>query len=401
MTGPVTGACRQTENTIVTTKFITNRNVSHQHDPDKRVQVIWSLNLLVSRYQSLFSTEGYVLTNRIGLMGFGRIGRNVFRLLVDHPHLEVAAISDIVDPTGLTYLLKYDSIYGRFPRPVSYADGTMQMEDRKIAFLTAKEPQEVPWKSLGVDLVVDSTGKYRTAEGTQAHLDAGAKRVVVASTPEKPGEVPVLLRGINDGVLTPSTQAIALGSNTSNAVAPILRILDNALGIDRVFFTTVHAMTNDQRLADVPGTDFRTSRAAGENIIPAETNSPEILAQVMPELAGRIQAMALNVPVADGSTVDLTAIVAQPTSREAVNAAVAAAASGRFNGVIEFTADPIVSSDVRSSTYSGVFDSLSTMVMEETMVKTITWFNNGWGYSARIVEVLEQMAIHLAAGGGR
>jgi glyceraldehyde 3-phosphate dehydrogenase len=334
-------------------------------------------------------------------MGFGRIGRNLFRLLVDHPHLEVAAISDIVDPAGLTYLLKYDSIYGRFPRPVSYADGTMQMADRKIAFLTAKEPHEVPWESLGVDLVVDSTGKYRTAEGVQAHLTAGAKRVVVSSTPEKPGEVPVLLRGINDGVLTPSTQAIALGSNTSNAVAPILRILDNALGIDRVFFTTVHAMTNDQRLADVPGTDFRTSRAAGENIIPADTNSPDILAQVMPELAGRIQAMALNVPVADGSTVDLTAIVAQPTSREAVNAAVAAAASGRFNGVIEFTADPIVSSDVRSSTYSGVFDSLSTMVMEETMVKTITWFNNGWGYSARIVEVLEQMAVHLAAGGGR
>jgi glyceraldehyde 3-phosphate dehydrogenase len=334
-------------------------------------------------------------------MGFGRIGRNVFRLLVDHPHLEVAVISDIVDPAGLTYLLKYDSIYGRFPRPVSYADGTMSMEDRKIAFLTAKEPQEVPWETLGVDLVVDSTGKYRTAEGIQAHLAAGAKRVVVASTPEKPGEIPVLLRGINDGVLTPNTQAVALGSNTSNAVAPILRILDNALGIDRVFFTTVHAMTNDQRLADVPGTDFRTSRAAGENIIPADTNSPEILAQVMPELAGRIQAMALNVPVADGSTVDLTAIVAQPTSREAVNAAVAAAASGRFSGVIEFTADPIVSSDVRSSTYSGVFDSLSTMVMEETMVKTITWFNNGWGYSARIVEILEQMAGHLAAGGGR
>jgi glyceraldehyde 3-phosphate dehydrogenase len=334
-------------------------------------------------------------------MGFGRIGRNIFRLLVDHPHLEVAAISDIVDPAGLTYLLKYDSIYGRFPRPVSYADGTIQLEDRKIAFLTAREPQEVPWESLGVDLVVDSTGKYRTAAGTQAHLAAGAKRVVVASTPEKAGEVPVLLRGINDGVLTPSTQVIALGSNTSNAVAPILRILDNALGIDRVFFTTVHAMTNDQRLADVPGTDFRTSRAAGENIIPADTNSPEILAQVMPELAGRIQAMALNVPVADGSTVDLTAIVVQPTSREAVNAAVAAAASGRFSGVIEFTADPIVSSDVRSSTYSGVFDSLSTMVMEETMVKTITWFNNGWGYSARIVEVLEQMAVHLAAGGGR
>jgi glyceraldehyde 3-phosphate dehydrogenase len=248
-----------------------------------------------------------------------------------------------------------------------------------------------------VDLVVEATSKYRTLEQARGHLTSGAKRVVVASTPEKPGDIPVLLRGINDGVLAAGAEVVALGSNTSNAVAPILRILDNALGIERAFFTTVHAMTKDQRLADVPGTGFRTSRAAGENIIPAETNSPEILSQVMPELAGKVSAMALNVPVADGSTIDLTAIVRQATSKEAVNAAVAAACSGRFRNLIEFTADPIVSSDVRTSTFSGVFDSLSTMVMEETMVKTITWFNNGWGYSARIIEVLEQMAETLTS----
>ena len=337
--------------------------------------------------------------NRIGLFGFGRIGRNALRLLVDHEDLEVAAIADIDDPAGLTYLLKYDSIYGRFPKPVSYDNGTLQIENDSIAFLTAKAPSDIDWKSLGVDLVVDATSNYRTTEAAQAHLRSGAKRVVVASTPEKPGDIPVLLRGINDSLLTSGAEIIALGSNTSNAVAPILRILDNALGIERAFFTTVHAMTNDQRLADVPGTGFRTSRAAGENIIPAETNSPEILAQVMPELGGKISAMALNVPVADGSTIDLTALVNQPTSKEAVNAAVAAAASGRFKDLIEFTADPIVSSDVKSSTYSGIFDSLSTMVVEETMVKTITWFNNGWGYSARIVEVLEEMS--QAPNGGR
>lgn len=330
-------------------------------------------------------------------MGFGRIGRNVFRLLVDHPKLDVAAIADIEDPAGLTYLLKYDSIYGRFPRPVSYNNGTLQVDERSIAFLNARTPRDVDWRSLGVDLVVEATSKFRTLELARGHLTSGAKRVVVASTPEKPGEIPVLLRGINDGVLTAGTEVVALGSNTSNAVAPILRILDNALGIDRAFFTTVHAMTHDQRLADVPGTGFRTSRSAAENIIPAETNSPEILSQVMPELAGKISAMALNVPVADGSTIDLTTIVRQATSKEAVNAAVAAACSGRFQGLIEFTADPIVSSDVKSSTYSGVFDSLSTIVMEETMVKTITWFNNGWGYSARIVEVLERMADSLSS----
>jgi glyceraldehyde 3-phosphate dehydrogenase len=332
-------------------------------------------------------------------MGFGRIGRNVFRLLVDHPRLEVAAIADIDDPTGLTYLLKYDSIYGRFPRPVSYEDGSLLVDDRPVAFLNARQPGDADWGSLGVELVVEATGRYRNAEAVRAHLAAGAQRVVVASTPEKPGDLPVLLRGINDNVLTATTEAVALGSNTSNAVAPILRILENALGIERAFFTTVHAITNDQRLADVPGTDFRTSRAAAENIIPAPTNSPDILSQVMPELTGKISAMALNVPVADGSTVDLTAVVNQPTSKEAVNAAVAAAASGRFKGIIEYTADPIVSSDVRSSTYSGIFDSLASIVMEGTMVKTITWFNNGWGYSARIVEVLEEMSSHIGGGG--
>jgi glyceraldehyde 3-phosphate dehydrogenase len=248
--------------------------------------------------------------------------------------------------------------------------------------------------------VIETTGQYRTSVWVQKHLDAGAARVVVASTPEKPGDIPVMIRGINDAILTPTTASVALGSNTSIAVAPILRILDNALGIDRAFFTTVHAMTKDHRLADVPGTDFRTSRSAAENIIPQDTNSPEILAQVMPELSGKVSAMALNVPVNDGSTVDLTTIVSQPTSREAINAAVAAACAGRFSGIIEYTADPIVSSDVRDSRYSGVFDSLATMVMDETMVKTLTWFNNGWGYSARIVEVADQMATYLAGDRG-
>jgi glyceraldehyde 3-phosphate dehydrogenase len=331
-------------------------------------------------------------------MGFGRIGRNVFRLLHDHPWLEVGAIADTSDPAGLTYLLKYDSIYGRFPRPVSYRDGSLVMGGRNIAFLSAKEPGDAPWADLGVDLVVEATGRYRTAGHVKRHLGAGALRVVVASTPEKPGEIPILLRGVNDDILTPDVEAVALGSNTSNALAPVLRMLDNAVGLERAFFTTVHAMTRDQRLADVPGTGFRTSRAAAENIIPAETNSPDIIEQVMPDMAGKLSAMALNVPVADGSTVDLVADVRERTSKEAVNAAVEAACRGRFEGIIEYTTDPIVSSDVRGSRHSGVFDSLATMVMEDDLVKVIVWFNNGWGYSARIVEVLESMAGHIGKG---
>ncbi len=335
---------------------------------------------------------------RVGLMGFGRIGRNVFRMLHDHPHLEVAAIADIADPVGLTYLLKYDSIYGRFPRPVEFADANLFLDGRRIPFLAAREPGDAPWGDLGVDLVVQATGKYRTSEWTNRHLEAGARKVILASTPEDPGDIPILLRGVNDDVLTPDVDVVALGSNTSNALAPILDVLDTAFGLRRGFFTTVHAMTNTQRLADVPSAGFRQSRAAGENIIPADTNSADIISAVMPRFAGKLSAMALNVPVADGSTVDLVAEVSAPATVAEVNAAVKSACEGHLAGLVEYVADPIVSSDVHTSTHSAVFDSLATMVMDDTMVKTITWFNNGWGYSARVVEVLDLMRLPMAEG---
>lgn len=332
------------------------------------------------------------MTTRIGLMGFGRIGRNVFRLLHQHPTLEVSAIVDIADPAGLTYLLKYDSIYGRFPGHTRLQGAELFIDGRRIPFLPAREPGEVSWSDLGVNLVVQATGKYKSAAWCARHLDAGARRVVLASTPDTPGDLPILIRGINDGLLDDRPAIVALGSNTANAIAPILRILDLSFGVRRAFFTTVHAMTNSQRLADVPSEGFRQSRAAAENIIPADTNSPEILTQVMPELEGKLSAVALNVPVVDGSTVDLVAEVRAPATREAVNAAVASACEGRFAGIVEYSDDPIVSSDVRASRHSAVFDSLATLVVEETLTKTITWYNNGWGYSARIVEVLERMA---------
>ncbi len=330
---------------------------------------------------------------RIGLMGFGRIGRNVFRQLHDNESVEVAAIIDTTPPESLTYLLKYDSIYGRFPHPVRLDGDRLTVDDRVTVFRQDVEPGDTDWNALGVEVVVQATGKYRTAEWCQRHLKAGASRVILASTPETPGDVPILLRGINDEILTPDTRIIALGSNTSNAVAPVLRVLDESFGVNRVFFTTVHAFTNRERLADVPGSDgFRTSRAAGENIIPAETNSPEILVEVMPEFAGKISAMALNVPVPDGSTVDMVTEVRQPTTAEEVNEAVRVAASSDYRHLLEFVEDPIVSSDVVGSTYSGVFDALATMVTGETLVKTIVWFDNGWGYSARIVEIIGEMA---------
>ena len=332
---------------------------------------------------------------RIGLMGFGRIGKNVFRMLADHPDLEVAAIADIDEPEGLTYLLKYDSIYGRFPGVVELDGSNLVFNGHKIPFINAKEPGDADWRAHDVDIVVQATGKYRTMADAEKHLAAGASKVIVASTPEKSDDLPLLLRGINDDILTEATHIVALGSNTSNALAPILRVLDSSFGIDRAMFTTVHAMTNALRLADVPTEGFRQSRAAGENIIPGPTNSGEILESVMPEFKGKLNGQALNVPVADGSTIDLVAWTSNPTTVEAVNSAVKAASEGIYAGIVEYNTDPIVSSDVRMDDESAVFDSLSTMVMGGTFVKTITWFNNGWGYSHRVVEVAETMAQFL------
>ena len=331
-------------------------------------------------------------TIRLGLMGFGRIGRNVFRLVHDRDDLDVVAVSDIADPEALTYLLKYDSIYGRFPVPVDYQPGILQYGDKNVAFTDAREPGDADWKELGVDVVLETTSRYRTRESLQRHIEAGARKVVLTSSPETPGEVPLLLRGINDEILTDETDIVALGSNTSNAIAPILEVLENEFGLARAYMTVVKAMSNAGRLADVPTKAFRTSRAAGENIIPADTNSAEIITQALPGVSGKLAVTALNVPVTDGSTVDMVAEITGETDENAVNEAIREAAAASSPGIIEYVSDPIVSSDVRLSSHSGVFDSLATMVTGGNMVKTITWFNNGWGYSHRVVEVAAELA---------
>jgi glyceraldehyde 3-phosphate dehydrogenase len=329
-------------------------------------------------------------------MGFGRIGRNVFRLLHDRDDLDVVAVSDIADPSALTYLLKYDSIYGRFPIEVSYGDGVLDYGTKQVAFTDARLPSDTSWASLGVDIVLDTTSRYRSLPLLQGHFDSGARKVVLTSSPEIPGEIPLLLRGINDEILDDNPDVIALGSNTSNAVAPILRTLDEAFGLKRAYMTTVKAMSNSGRLADVPTDSFRTSRAAGENIIPSKTNSAEILTQVLPELEGKLSVVALNVPVIDGSTVDMVAETEQSTDATAVNDAIRSAIDEKYAGVIEYVDDPIVSSDVRLDPHSGIFDSLATFVTGDNLVKTITWFNNGWAYSHRAVEV----AAAIAGNGG-
>lgn len=332
------------------------------------------------------------MTEQIGLMGFGRIGRNVFRLLNAAEGPKVGAIVDVADPEALAYLLKYDSIYGRFSKDVTLDGSTLVVNDARIPIVNAREPGDVDWNDLGVATVVEATGKYRTRAWCQKHVERGARRVILASTPEDPNDLPILLKGVNDKIITPENRIIAMGSNTSNALAPVLDVLDSTFGLERMFFTTVHAYTNRERLADVPTQGFRTSRAAGENIIPAETNSPEILTHVFPQLVGKLSAMALNVPVENGSTVDAVAILSRPATKDEINEAVRAAAQSKYAGILEYQTDPIVSTDVWGSRYSGIYDSLATMIMAETMVKLIIWFDNGWGYSVRIVETLELLS---------
>lgn len=326
----------------------------------------------------------------IGLMGFGRIGRNVFRQLAAQDRIHVRAVVDIADRAALAYLLKYDSIYGPFPEPVSLDNGTLRVGRRRIPLIQAVEPGEVNWAALGVETVVQATGKYRTSEWCAEHLRTGARRVILASTTEEPEDLPLLLCGVTDHVLDEDPAMVAMGSNTSNAMAPLVEILDRHFGIEEMFFTTIHAYTNRARLGDVPTGGFRSSRAAGENIIPATSNSSDILKGVFPHLEGRLASKALNVPVDDGSTVDAVTRLRTATNAREVNEAVREACRTDYPGVFGFTTDPIVSSDVRGSTYSGIFDSLSTMVIGGSLLKTIVWFDTGWGYSARIVELLDR-----------
>jgi glyceraldehyde 3-phosphate dehydrogenase len=327
---------------------------------------------------------------RVGLMGFGRIGRNVFRQLEDHPSIEVAAIVDIADPEALVYLLRYDTIFGRFPKPVGLDDGHLVVGDRRIPMLQHRDPKDVDWSAYGVKAVLQATRKHRTVGECRDHLDNGADHVILATVPDDPSAIETLVMGVNDEVLDSGDQIISLGSNTSNALAPVLKILDDTFGIEQALFTTVHAMTNEQRLADVPGDTLRLSRAAAENIIPAPTNSPEIIERVLPAVKGKLVGMALNVPVPDGSNVDLVAILEKPATPEEINDAIKSAAAG--SRILEYTDEPIVSSDVIGNTHSAIFDGLATIVMDGTMAKLVIWYDNGWGYAARAVELMERLA---------
>ncbi|HSS48900.1 MAG TPA: glyceraldehyde 3-phosphate dehydrogenase NAD-binding domain-containing protein [Thermoanaerobaculia bacterium] len=332
------------------------------------------------------------MPTRIGLMGLGRIGRNIFRILYKSDDLRIEAISDVADQAALAYLLRFDTILGRFPDEVSVRDGHLYVAGRQVTMLTeAKGSAAIPpWGALGVDTVIEATSKYRTRRDIERHLEAGAKRVILCSPPAEPPDITVVM-GVNDDQLGPQHRIVSNASCTAHAAAPVLEILDDAFGIARAFLTTVHAYTNQQRLADVPDADPRRGRAAAENIIPQETNAADVIVGLLPKLAGKLSGLAMNVPVPNGSVVDLVCWHKRPVTVEAVNEVVrTAAASSRWKRILAYEDDPIVSSDILLSEASGTYDSLATMVLGTDASKTLTWFDNGWGYAHRVVDLLRR-----------
>jgi glyceraldehyde 3-phosphate dehydrogenase len=328
----------------------------------------------------------------VAINGFGRIGRAVFRIIASRPEsgIRVVAINDLSDDDILAYLLEYDSVMGRFKEEVTVDGGVMKVGDHEIKMLMERDPAQLPWSELGVDVVIESTGVFRDRASLQKHLDAGAKRVIL-TVPSKDKIDETVVLGVNDQELDAEDLVVSNASCTTNCLAPLAKVLDDAFGIRKGVMTTVHAYTNDQVLADVPHKDLRRSRAATENIIPTTTGAAVAVGEVLPNLAGKLDGMAMRVPVPDGSTVDLVVELDKEVTVEEVNAAVKAAAEGPLAGIIEYNEDPIVSTDIIGNPHSSIFDAGSTQVLGGNLVKVMSWYDNEWGYSNRVVDLIERL----------
>lgn len=323
---------------------------------------------------------------RVGINGFGRIGRNVFRAARERgENIEIVAVNDITDAATLAHLLTYDSVFGRYPGTVAAGDGALMVDGREVKVMAERDPANLPWKDLGVDIVIESTGFFTDRDSAAKHLAAGARKVVI-SAPAKGPDITVCI-GVNDGDYDPDAHhIISNASCTTNCLAPLAKVLDDSFGLVHGFMTTCHAYTNDQRILDLPHSDLRRSRAAALSIIPTSTGAAKAIGEVLPHLKGKLDGIALRVPVPDGSVVDLTAELAKETSVAEVNAAFKAAADGPLKGILYYTEDPIVSRDIVGDAHSSVFDSSLTMVSGKT-VKLISWYDNEWGYSCRLVDL--------------
>ncbi len=325
---------------------------------------------------------------RIAINGFGRIGRNVFRIIHQRADMEVVSINDITDPKTLAHLLKYDTVAGRFRGTVSAGADHLEVDGKKIQVTAIKDPAQLPHKANKVDFVVESTGIFTTRADCQKHIDAGATRVILTVPPKDEVDAMIVL-GVNEKTLEAKHKVISNASCTTNCLAPIAKVLDEKFGIEKGLMTTVHAYTNDQQVLDLPHKDLRRARAAGENIIPTSTGAARAVGKVLPKLAGKLDGTALRVPVKDGSGVDLVAELKRPVTVEEVNRAFAEAAKNELAGILEYTEDPLVSSDIIGNPASSVFDAKCTMLMGDRMVKVIAWYDNEWGYSSRVVDLMK------------
>jgi glyceraldehyde 3-phosphate dehydrogenase len=328
---------------------------------------------------------------KVGINGFGRIGRLLYRAAIErNANIDFVAINDLADSKTNAHLLKYDSIHGRFPGTVEAQSDRLIVNGKPLKVLSQRDPAALPWKDLGVYLAVESTGLFTDRESASKHLQAGAKKVLI-SAPAKNPDVTIVL-GVNDELYDPIKHNILSNAScTTNCLAPVTKVLADNFGIEKAFMTTAHSYTNDQKVQDLVHKDLRRARAAAVNIIPTSTGAAKAIGLVLPECAGKMNGIALRVPTPDVSIVDLTAILGREVTAEDINAAMKKAAEGRMKGILEYTEDPIVSSDVLHTTVSAVFDGQSTMVMgdKSNFVKVLAWYDNEWGFSCRMVELIE------------
>lgn len=328
---------------------------------------------------------------KVAINGFGRIGRNVFRIAHKRENIEVVAINDMFPPEQLAMLLKYDSNFGKFDGKVEVTSDGIKVDGKEIKIFKEKDPSKLPWKDYGVEIAVESTGVFRKRDQAAMHLEAGAKKVII-SAPAKDKVDKTIVIGVNDDTLTPDDKIISNASCTTNCLAPIAKVLNDNFTINRGLMTTVHAYTNDQRILDLPHSDLRRARAAAVNIIPTTTGAAKAIGLVIPELDGKLNGMAMRVPVSTGSIVDLVVEVDKDVTIEDVNNAMKEASEGRMKGILGYCTDPIVSSDIIGTSYSSVFDSLLTMIIDKKIVKAVSWYDNEWGYSCRVVDLIEKIA---------
>ncbi len=326
----------------------------------------------------------------VAINGFGRIGRQVFKRMMEVGGFEVKAINDLTDPETLAHLLKYDSIYGKYPNKVEVGEGSLIIGGNEIKILSERDPSQLPWGEMGVDVVLESTGVFRKREQIENHISAGAKKVLL-SVPAKDEIDATVVLGVNDDTLKPEDKIISNASCTTNCFAPVAKILNDRFSVVKGLMTTIHAYTSDQNLIDLPHSDLRRSRAAALSIIPTTTGAAKAVGKVIPELNGKLDGMAMRVPIPVGSIVDFVALLEKEVTVEDINTAMKEAAEGELKGVLEYTEDPIVSQDIVGNPASSIFDARSTSIVDGNLIKVISWYDNEWGYSCRCVDLFKKI----------